>query len=73
MEIVGSAVALIVESKVVTRMHTDRLAKTTTTFLKGRRFVWSVSSASYLFLREAVVGVVVPALGVAAPLAVSCS
>jgi len=42
-DIVGRAVATIVESSVDTRMHRERLQKTATTFLKGRRFVWSVS------------------------------
>ena len=38
----GNAVATIVESRVDTKMHNDRLENTTITFLKGSRFVWSV-------------------------------
>jgi hypothetical protein len=43
-EIVGIAVAMITVSSVETTMHSARPKKQATTFLKGRRLVWSVSS-----------------------------
>jgi len=43
-EIVGRAVATMVESRAETTRQQARLRKTTRTFRKGRRFVWSVSS-----------------------------
>lgn len=40
----GNAVATIVESRVDTRIHRDKLKNTTITLLNGRRFVWSVKT-----------------------------
>jgi hypothetical protein len=45
-DIVGRAVAAITESRLVTTMQSERPRKTATIFLKGRRFVWSVSLIS---------------------------
>ena len=42
LEMVGRAVATMVESKVDTRMQSDKLEKTMNTFRKGSRLVWSV-------------------------------
>jgi len=45
-EIVGRAVATMVESREATKPQQARLRKTTRIFRKGRRLVWSVSSTS---------------------------
>ena len=47
-EIVGSAVATMVESRQVTREQIAIPTKTDTTFLNGNRFVWSVRVTSCL-------------------------
>lgn len=48
-EIVGRAVATVTESSVLTTMHMLRPRKVPSTFLKGRRLVWSVSWTSSRF------------------------
>lgn len=59
-DIVGMAVATITESRAETTTHRDSPRNTTTIFLKGRRFVWSVNCTDSLLLKAGVPTVGVP-------------